>query len=305
MKIPAAAKVRVPGTTANCGPGFDALGMACTVYNELELVLSEQGNLEIEVEGEGRQIIPRDERNIAFQAVGRVLERVGLRHKFQGVRISMRNNIPLARGLGSSAAAIVAGLVAANAATGNQLEAGEVLNLAAELEGHPDNVAPALLGGITVSVMSGGRAQTLRFQPPDGLALVVAVPEFVLPTKTARQALPQSVPFQDAVFNVSRTGLLVGALCTGQLDYLRLALEDRLHQPYRQRLIPGMRDVFAAALEDGALGVAISGAGPSLVAFSSGKAEAIGTAMVEAFQRHKIKASYTVLNVDKEGARLM
>ncbi len=296
-------KVRVPGTTANCGPGFDAVGIACTIYNELELVLSEEGRLVIEVMGEGQATIPRDERNIVWQVMQSVFKKVGKSYK--GIHIKMNNQIPLSRGLGSSAAAIVSGLVAANAATGDTLSKDELLDMATLIEGHPDNVAPALFGGITTSIMNEAKAHYLRFVPPTRLAMVVAIPEFNLSTHAARQVLPQTVPFKDAVFNISRTALTIGALCQGQFQHLRYALEDKIHQPYRQHLIPGMQQVFAAALEKGAFGVALSGAGPCLIAFAQEQCEEIGSGMVEAFASSHIKARYLVLTIDTEGATII
>ena len=298
-----AVKVCVPGTTANCGPGFDAVGIACTVYNDLELILTEKGSLLIEIQGEGQGIIPTDEKNIVFQVVQTVLKKVG--KEYQGIHIKMYNRIPLSRGLGSSAAAIVAGIVAANAATGNTLSNDEMLDMATEIEGHPDNVAPAIFGGITISVMEGDQARYLRFVPPQKLNMVVAIPEFNLSTHAARQVLPQDVPFKDAVFNVSHTALLIASLCQGQFQHLKYALEDKMHQPYRQHLIPGMQCVFAAALQAGALGVALSGAGPCLIAFADNYYDEIGRAMVEAFADHQIKASYLVLEIDTEGAKVI
>ena len=301
--MPNAVKIRVPGTTANCGPGFDTVGMACTIYNELQLSLSVEGKVLIEVSGEGRGIIPEDERNIALQAVKGVLEKIG--QPYQGIHLKMNNCIPLARGLGSSAAAIVAGLFAANAATGNTLTKDEILNMATAIEGHPDNVAPAIFGGITVSVMQGTNAECLRFVPPKKLMMVVAVPEFTLSTKTARQVLPAMVPRKDAVFNISRVALLVGALCKGEFQYLQCAFSDRIHQPYREKLIPGMQDVFQSAVNSGALGAAISGAGPCLIAFTEQKEDIIGGAMVAAFAKNNIKAHYMVLNIDLDGAKII
>lgn len=187
-------KVRVPGTTANCGPGFDTIGIACDIYNEMTLTLSDRGELSVTVWGEGAASIPCDERNIAYRAIREVFRRIG--RQYSGVEIEMNNAIPLARGLGSSAAAIVAGLVAANAATGYQLADDVILDLATMIEGHPDNVAPAIYGGVTVSVMRGEKPLALRFLPAKPLKLVVAVPDFSLSTKTARQVLPRVVSFR-------------------------------------------------------------------------------------------------------------
>jgi homoserine kinase len=299
----ATVKVRVPGTTANCGPGFDVIGIACNVYNEMTLTLTDNDEISIVVRGEGSTSIPRDEKNIAYRAICEVFRLVG--KECTGLAIEMNNAIPLARGLGSSAAAIVAGLVAANTVTGNKLSDEAILNLATTIEGHPDNVAPAIYGGVTVTVMRDEKPLTLRFLPANPLKLVVAVPDFGLSTKTSREVLPQVVSFKDAVFNIGTSSLLVGALCQGRADLLKYALEDRLHQPYRQKLIPGMSEVFSAAVAAGALGAAISGAGPCLIAFTQGNESTIGEAMTSAFSYYGVKSSFLVLNIDSEGAKVL
>lgn len=294
-------KVRVPGTSANCGPGFDAIGIACTVYNELELTLTKEPMCNIQVQGEGSSGIPTDDRNIAYQAVMLVLDKV--QSDSRGVQIRMKNDIPMARGLGSSAAAIVAGLTAANLATGEKLSKQDILELATSMEGHPDNVAPAIFGGISSSVMTESHVHSLKILPPRSLYLVVAVPEFGLSTKAARQVLPKTLPFKDAVFNVSRASFFIAAIIQGKFELLQYALEDRLHQPYREKLIPGMTKVFNAASAAGAFGAAISGAGSCLVAFAERNLEAIGEAMINAFLQEKIAANYLILSIDTEGAR--
>lgn len=296
-------KVQVPGTTANCGPGFDSVGIACTVYNELELELKEERGLLIEVYGEGCKNIPCDERNVVFKSMQAVFRKAG--YDFSGARLKMMNHVPLSRGLGSSAAAIVAGLAAANAAIGSPFDKQDIFQMATDIEGHPDNVAPAVFGGVTLSILKDGAAETISFQPARELKLVVAVPEFALSTKMARKALPLHVPLKDAVFNVSRTALLVGALCRGEYGHLRNALEDCLHQPYRSKLIPGMEDVFAAANENGAFGAALSGAGPCLIAFADHNMQAIGEAMAAAFAKNGVKASFLILDIDKEGVQVI
>ena len=294
-------KVRVPGTSANCGPGFDVIGIACTIYNELELTLTTEPQCFIEVEGEGSSGIPKDDRNIAYQAVMLVLNKV--HSNLRGIHLRMKNAIPMARGLGSSAAAIVAGLVAANIATGEQLTKQDILELATSLEGHPDNVAPAIFGGICISAMAGEEVHSLKILPPKKLYLVVAVPEFGLSTKAARQVLPKMLPFKNAVFNVGRASLLVAAISQGEFKLLGHALEDKIHQPYREKLIPGMTEVFDAAVSAGALGAAISGAGSCLVAFAESNLEAIGEAMVSAFLMNGINAQSLVLDIDTQGAK--
>jgi len=297
-------KVKVPGTTANCGPGFDSLGIACNLYNELELTLRKKGNLVIEIRGEGAQNIPCDGRNVVWKSIQYLLQRADL--QYQGAYIKMLNRVPLSRGLGSSAAAIVAGLTAANYAIGNRFTSQEIFAMATDIEGHPDNVAPAIFGGMTLSILrKDGKPECLSFFPKIDLQLIVTVPEFSLSTKAARKVLPAVVPLKDAVFNIGRAALLVGALCEGKTEFLEHAFEDCLHQPYREKLIPGMYDVFAAAVQSGALGAAMSGAGPCLIAFTENNGETIGKAMVEAFQKHDIKAKYLLLTIDKKGACLL
>ena len=297
-------RVCVPGTSANCGPGFDTLGVACTVYNELELTLLEEERLEIAVTGEGASNIPGDARNIVWRSIRTLLRRAHAEEQYHGARIRMKNGIPLSRGLGSSAAAIVAGLKAANLILNNRFSRRELLQIATDLEGHPDNVAPAIFGGFTITVMHDGHPECFSFMPRLPLKLVVAVPSFPLSTRAARSVLPAEVPLKDAVFNVSRAALLVAALSKGNIHFLQHAFEDALHQPYRAKLIPGMYDVFQAAREAGALGASMSGAGPCLIAFTLDKAEEIGAAMVQAFQQHDIEARALLLGVDDRGVRI-
>ncbi|WP_346354213.1 homoserine kinase [Azotosporobacter soli] len=296
--------VRVPGTTANCGPGFDTLGIACTIYNELDLTLSATGELAIVNQGEGAADLTTDESNIVFQAVKMVYDTVG--KTLPGFRLTLRNAIPLARGLGSSAAAIVGGLVAANASLNSPLSNQKLLELATRMEGHPDNVAPALFGGITVSTLEeDGTISALHFLPAKPLFLAVAVPAFELSTRKARAVMPSEVSMKDALFNVSHSSLLAAALCSGQYQYLPLALQDRLHQPYRSQLIPAMEAVFAAAISAGALGAVISGAGPTLLAFCDRFDAAIADAMVTAFSKAGIAAQAHILEIDARGAQVI
>lgn len=298
-------RVRVPGTSANCGPGFDAIGVACTIYNDLELTLKGEEGLVIEIEGEGAANIPADERNIVLRAIRTILKRAHREDEVKGFHIRMTNHIPLSRGLGSSAAAIVAGLKAANALLGNRFSKRELLQMATNIEGHPDNVAPAIFGGFTISVVTRGRVECFSLMPRMPLKLVVAVPEFPLSTRLARSVLPEQVKMKDAVFNVSRAALLVAALTKGQPRFLRNAFADALHQPYREKLIPGMKDVFRAACRAGALGASLSGAGPCLIAYTLENEESVGQAMVEAFQEHEIEAQALQLSLDAHGARIL
>ena len=298
-------KVRVPGTSANCGPGFDCLGVACTIYNELELTLLEEERLDIEITGDGAENIPVDERNIVWRSIQKLLERAGKAQEYKGAVIRMNNGVPLSRGLGSSATAIVGGLKAANECLGNPFTNRDLLQMATEIEGHPDNVAPAIFGGFTISIVRNGKPECFSLMPKLPVKLVVTVPDFFLPTKAARAVLPAEVPMKDAVFNIGRAAMLTAALCKGNKSFLRSVFDDALHQPYRAKLIPGMYDVFKAARTAGALGASMSGAGPCLIAFTVENADAVGMAMRDAFARNNVKSEYHVFDIDGTGATVI
>ena len=301
-------RVRVPATSANLGPGFDALGIACTLYNEMTLTLTHEPGLHISARGEGAAYIPGDERNIVWKSIQYLLERAGRVDEFQGARIRMSNRIPLSRGLGSSATAIVAGLTAANALVDSPFSRDDLLQLATDIEGHPDNVAPAIYGGFTVNTVTDGHVECFSFLPRIFLRLVVMVPDFYLSTKSARQVLPSEVPMKDAVFNISHAAMMVAALARGSEKHLENAFADALHQNYRAPLIPGMFDVFAAAKRAGAYGAALSGAGPCLIAFVPEHrkcTEAVAAAMQEAFRAYEIEARPLHLRLDTKGARVL
>lgn len=295
-------RVQVPATTANLGPGFDCLGMAIKLYNTVEMVQLTAG-LSIEVHGEGTPDIARDESNVVYRAAMRLFTQVGFNPG--GLRIRLINNIPVARGLGSSASAIVGGLIAANILSGNKLSHRELLSLASSIEGHPDNVAPAIIGGIVISAAVDGEIRYTKIDPPQGLKAAVAIPELHLATRAAREVLPQQVSLQDAVFNLGRVAFLVAALSQGKLDLLGTAMEDRLHQPYRSSLVPGMKKVLAAARLAGARGVCLSGAGPTLIAFADRNLELIARVMKDAFREAGIRARAMVLEPSPVGARPM
>lgn len=294
-------KVQVPATTANLGPAFDAVGMALQLYNTVEMEETPAG-LIIEVEGQGSDSIPKDETNLVYQLAKATLDKVG--YQPSGLRIKLINNIPVASGLGSSAAAIIGGMVAANKLAGERLTTSDLLVLANTREGHPDNVAAALMGGIVVAVAEGNRVESFRFTPPKDLRVVVAVPQFPMSTKMARSILPSGVSFQDAVFNVGRTALLVASLAKGNLEGLLMGTEDRLHQPYRSHLIPGMTEVLAAVKQAGAKGVALSGAGPTLIAFTAGGEAKVACAMRDTWSAQGVHVEVMVLKPDRHGARV-
>lgn len=304
IKTNEAVIVKVPATSANCGPGFDSLGLACTLYNTFTYEVCKDG-LELVIDGEGKDLLSADAGNLAFAAFFKVWTK--MTGQEIGLKVHMRNNIPLSRGLGSSSTAIVAGLMAANYMTGSTLTKADLVNLATEMEGHPDNVAPALLGGFTISYMEDKTAHSFSFIPAKKLKLVAVVPSMPLSTSKARAAIPTLVPHCDAVFNASRTALLIGALMSGEYSYLPAALEDKLHQPYRASLIPGMEEAFTVAKAMGAYNAIISGAGSTLMAYApvTGNPDEIGQAMVAALAAKGMDAIYHVLNIDIEGAKIL
>ncbi len=291
--------VRVPATSANLGPGFDALGLALGLYNEV--TAGEADGVTIALEGEGSARLPTGADNVVARGVRQAYEAAA--RPFRGVALTCVNRIPAARGLGSSAAAWVGGLVAGNALLGGPLAREALLALAARAEGHPDNVAAALFGGLTVScALADGRVTTVTLPVPPALRWVVLVPEITSATAEARAVLPPSVPRADAVFNVQRVALLLAALQAGRLDALGAALDDRLHQPYRERLFPWLPAVIAAARAAGALGGVLSGAGPSVLAAVTGEADAVARAMERALAAAGIPGHARALPVDTEGA---
>lgn len=295
-------RVQVPATTANLGPGFDCLGMALELYNIIELIPASRG-LVIEASGEGAAEIPRDERNLVYQAAQRVFRQLDCHPP--GLKLRLLNQIPVARGLGSSTSAIVGGIIAANLLAGGKLSIKEIITLASSLEGHPDNVAPAVLGGIVVAVQADGEVKYLKIQPPQGLKGVVAVPDFPLATKTSREILPSQVSFQDAAFNVGRAALLIAALQQGDLTLLGVAMEDRLHQSFRSSLVPGFKKVLAAAKLAGARGVTLSGAGPTVIAFADSNFDLIARVMGDTFRQNGVKSKVMILKPSPIGARAL
>lgn len=295
--------VKVPATTANLGPGFDTLGMALSLYNFIELEeTANHQRLNIDIRGEGADTLPRDEDNAVWTAVNQLFDLCG--YQPSGIRLRLFNQIPIARGLGSSAAAIVGGLTAANALLGGRLPGEELLSIANRLEGHPDNVAAALHGGIVVAGVAGDKVVWRKINLPSQLEAVVAVPEFELSTAQACSVLPSQVPFADAVFNLGRACLLALALAQEDLEAVGELMEDRLHQPYREVLIPGLRDVFKAARAAGALGAALSGAGPAVLALTRGNGKAVGQAMQQSFSVHGIECTIRYLRPVNHGVEV-
>ena len=292
--------VSVPATSANLGPGFDCLGMALDIWNTVHV---EEGSSGFEIRGEGKSELPRGRTNLVYKSFRIPFQESG--RQVPKVSITCENGVPLGRGLGSSSAAVVAGLVAGNELCGRPLGTSELLALASKAEGHPDNVAAALLGGCQIIVQDGPRLITASVPVPEDLQAVVFVPEVPMPTKHARSVLPSRVSRRDAVYNMGRVGLLVNALSTGDFTHLGVATEDRLHQPARQTIFPAMKNIFQAARDAGALGVFLSGAGSSVLALASSREMTIGYEMAEAAAKSGVGGEFKVTRPTSQGAHVV
>jgi homoserine kinase len=300
--------VIVPATSANLGPGFDCLGLALALYNKVTFTSTSAGpataappKLTIEVTGLDAEKVPTDESNLIYQSANHMFERLGKRP--YELHIEQENNIPVGSGLGSSSTAVLAGLLGANALINGHFSQADILAIATAEEGHPDNVAPALLGGLVLGVMQGEQVHIEQLPiAPQQVAIIT--PNFELLTRDARAALPNQISRQDAIFNASRLPLLIRALETAAYPKLTLAMQDKLHQPYRLPLIPGMMAAFAAAYAAGAAGVALSGAGPSLIAFApKGHAEIVA-AVTAVFAQNNLTCRSWILPIDTAGTKI-
>lgn len=276
--------VRTPATVANLGPGFDCLGLALDLWNEMEVSTSGD-HLKIVIEGEGRDDLPVNETNTIYRAMQSFALQQG-KTLPAGLQIRCNNNIPLGSGLGSSSAATIAGILTAGALLDIPDDQEAQLGCALQMEGHPDNVTPCLIGGFTISSVIDNKV-LFRKIPIPPLPLVVVTPDYDFPTSQAREALPDNIPHQDAVFNLGRMAFLTEALRNGDFELLSLATEDRIHQPYRIPLIPGAAAAITAARNAGAVAVILSGAGPSLLAFIryQSDAQVVGASMIAAFRQ--------------------
>lgn len=298
--------IAVPATTANLGPGFDCIGAALSLYNEFQFtqINTAETKLKINVTGAEALRVQTDESNLLYQAFLKFYQYIDKTPP--AVEIDIKLGVPLARGLGSSATAIVGGLVGANLLAGEPLRQVDVMQLAIEMEGHPDNVVPALLGGCRLAATGLVKQEWEICNIPWhwDVVPVVAIPDFELSTAEARSVLPSEYSRGDAIFNAAHLGLLVRGLETGRGDWLRVAMQDKIHQPYRKSLIQGYDAVYSAAVNAGAYGLVISGAGPTLLALAdTEKAEVVSQAMKSAWQEAGVGAQAKVLKVDFQGAR--
>lgn len=297
-------RVTAPASSANLGAGFDVLAVALDIDNTYD-VWEIPTELRIEIEGEGEGIIPRDHQNLFLSTMTSYFALAG--YQPPGLHIRAQNGIPMGRGLGSSAATIVAGLLAARALSGYEMDDDRLLDLASSLEGHPDNVAAALAGGLVLVLpQEGERRVARRLRWPGHVGCALFIPELLVSTESAREVLPEAYPRADVVHNLSRVALLVAALQNGSVEDLTLATQDRLHQPYRGELVPGLDSIIAAALEAGAVGAFLSGAGPTVMALfdarQEGAGQRAGEAMAETGRGFGLEGVTRVASVRAKGA---
>ncbi|HIS35328.1 TPA: homoserine kinase [Candidatus Scatousia excrementigallinarum] len=304
--------VKVPATTANLGPGFDCMGLALPIYNTVtieETVLPGTG-VEINVIAENQSAdefslehIPMDENSIIYKAVELLYNSIG--QTPSELKITIHSQIPIARGLGSSASVIVGGLIAANELLGKPADEAALLSIATEVEGHPDNVTPAIVGGLTLTAgEDDGSIVYRKIDWPEEWTLTVCIPEYELATDISRSVLPKEVPMQDAVFNAQRMGMFMQAIHTKDSKLMKLALKDRLHQPYRMKLVPGLEKIAERLKhEENVLGCVLSGAGPSILIISEkNNLDKIKSIVKEVWNDLNVKAELITLPVEKQGA---
>lgn len=311
MKI----SVKVPATTANIGPGFDCMGMALPIYNTItieETVLPGTG-VEINVIADSDTIdqlsldhVPCDENSIVYKAVELLYNSIG--QTPSELRINIHSNIPVARGLGSSSSVIVGALIAANELLGRPADEVALLSIACEIEGHPDNITPAIVGGLVISSQEeDGRVVYRKLKWPDNWAVTVCVPDFELSTDIARSVLPTEVPIKDAVFNAQRLAMFVEAIHTEDAELMKLALKDKLHQPYRMKLVPGLDKIIANLKHfDNVLGCVLSGAGSSILVISEkNDLEKVRNVVRDTWTDQNIKCVIKTLSVENNGAQII
>ena len=292
--------VKVPATTANLGPGLDCLGMALDIWNTISVKIGESG---MEIRGEGSDTLQNIKSNLLLEGFEAAHDSIGV--PLTPVSFVCENSVPISRGLGSSAAAIVSGLVAGNHLLGDKLDNSQILKLATKIEGHPDNVAPAILGGCQIVVANEGDILTSNIPTHPTMNAVMFIPNSSVSTKEGRSVLGGAVARVDAIHNLSRVALLVNTLQSGELSNLNVATKDRLHQPARQRVFPAMKPIMNAATQAGALGVFLSGSGPTILALCVGRETTVGYEMAEVASKSGVDGTIRISLPSNVGAHVM
>ena len=290
-------KVKVPASSANMGAGFDTLGVAVGLYNRLRIEEIPSG-LEIRTLNSGGYVL-QNENNLIYRAMRVVFDTVG--YEPTGIRIVQNSSIPMTRGLGSSSACIIGGMIGANALSGRQLSYGEILNLATQMEGHPDNVAPAMYGGFCVSITENGKVITKSYKLNPRIKFAVMIPDYFVATKKSRGLLPETVNLKDAAFNISRASMFQAALITGDMEKLRYGAGDRLHQPYRKEYVDGMEEIFEKSYTAGSRATYLSGSGPTIVSVIDDGYDEFKNEMNNFFAETSHKWKCRILSIDNVG----
>ena len=299
-----AISIAAPATTANLGPGYDCLGMALDIWNTVDVEPLPAGSpSSVSVYGEGAGELEDGPENLVYRSMDFLYRELG--RAIPPLRVRCSNEIPLARGLGSSAAAIAGGLAAANALAGNEFSPRDLLEMAATIEGHPDNVAAAVMGGLQLVVTEESTLYTVPVSVPAGIHAVAFIPEARIATADARAVLPRQLPVPDAVHNMARVALMVAGMATNHPEYLAVATQDRLHQPYRQPLFPAMKLLMKAALDAGALGAFLSGSGSTVLALTQGREMTVAYEMAEAARQASVEGTVRVTQPTALGAHLV
>lgn len=311
MKI----SVKVPASTSNLGPGFDCIGMALPIYNTItieETVLPGTG-IEINVLNDNEtsdellmEHMPMDENSIIYKAVELLYNSIG--QTPSELKITVQSQIPIARGLGSSASVIVGGLLAANELLGHPADEVALLSIATEVEGHPDNVTPSIVGGLVLtSLEDDGSVVYRKLDWPEEWQITVCIPDYELSTEISRSVLPNEVPLQDAVFNAKRMGMFIQAINTKDAELMKMALQDKLHQPYRMKLVPGLDKIMDNLKhEENVLGCVLSGAGPAIVVISQkNNLEKIKSIIKDTWEEMNVKVNIMTLPVETRGAQII
>lgn len=291
-------KLRVPATSANMGPGFDTLGVAVGLYNRMMIEEISEG-LEIINRDKGT-FVPEDENNLIYRSMLEIFDCVG--YKPKGYRIIQDSKIPMTRGLGSSSACIIGGMLAANIISGRQLTYEQIIHLAARLEGHPDNVGPAMYGGFCVSLTEGERTIVKSTKLKSHIKFAVIIPDFFVATKKSRGVLPEKVDFKDAVFNISHASMLQAAMLTGDMKALEIGVRDKLHQQYRKAYVDGMDDIFEKTYTLGSHATYLSGSGPTILAVLDGGYNEFKLGMERYFRENGLEWKCMILPIDNVGA---
>lgn len=292
--------IKVPATSANLGSGFDSLGVALNWHNRVWMEECDH----MDISSTDGMEIPTGEDNLVYQAAKFVYEACD--KPVPGMKIIQENNIPMARGMGSSSACIVAGIMGANALLGNPLNQDALINLACKIEGHPDNTTPAVLGGLTVSAMDAGKVFSVGTQVSERFRFALLIPSFQLKTEQSRAALPAKYSKKDAIYNLSRSALMVASLSSGKAENLRVAVQDKLHQPFRADLIENCSEIFEMTYQNGSLGTYISGAGPCIMSIIESENTAYYERMMNQLHEHGILGwKLEVLETDREGAQIL